>query len=96
MICAQEVMHRRHRPYIKEANFKPFADLLRCQSEILKRDVNGRILPRLWSRDVVAALNMKAAVMETIGSVTELNPQGARPARFRYSYRYIISNLNIT
>ena len=30
---------------------------------------------------MVAALNMKAAVMENIDSVTELNPQGTRPAR---------------
>jgi hypothetical protein len=47
--------------------------LLRYQIEIFQLEFNGRISPRL---NMVAALNMKAAAMETIDSVTELNPQG--------------------
>lgn len=50
--------------------------LLRCQSEICQLFLNGEHLPRLWNRDDVATLNIRAIVEETIA-------QGERPARFR-------------
>ena len=50
--------------------------LLRCQSEICQQFVNGQRLPRLWNRDDIATLNIRAIVEETLAD-------GDRPMRFR-------------
>ena len=56
--------------------------LLRCKSVNCKQNVNGQLVDRLWNRDDVATLNIRAIVNETIASVSAANPNGVRPARF--------------
>jgi len=56
----------------RRGQFQTVRGLAALPKRKFQLDVNGRILPRLWNCDMVAALNMKAAVMETIDSVTEL------------------------
>ncbi len=50
--------------------------LLRCKSVNCQQFVNGQYVPRLWNRDDVATLNIRAIVEETLGD-------GERPMRFR-------------
>ena len=56
--------------------------LLRCTTANCQPIVNGQGVRRVWNRDDVATLNIRAVVYETIASVSVANPQGVRPLRF--------------
>ena len=67
-----ETFQVKESPPSRRGQFQTVRGLAALPKRKFQLDVNGRILPRLWNRDMVAALNMKAAVMETFDSVTEL------------------------
>jgi len=56
--------------------------LLRCTTANCQLNVNGQRVRRLWNRDDVATLNIRAIVEETIATVSAANPKGIRPERF--------------
>ena len=58
--------------------------LLRCTTANCQQNVNGLRVPRLWNRDDVATLNIRAIVEETIATESAANPQGIRPPRFAH------------
>ena len=59
------------RPW-RRGHFQIVHGLLRCKSEICQLIVNEQKVNRLWNRDDVATLNIRAVVRETIASATVL------------------------